>query len=269
MKKIILLVISSLAILSSCTQAEDTGRRSVGIVAHKGFWNCEEAGYAQNSIASLRCAQEAGFWGSEFDVNMTSDSVLLVYHDSRIEGMKIERHPYSRFKDIRLDNGERIPTVDDYLRQGLEHPETMLVYELKKHSSDEVEDILVRLSIGKLKEHGLLDPERVMFISFSLHICERLAGMLPGFTVQYLGAGCNPDRLAAKGISGVDYNHLIFSIHNGWYHMARKNGMSVNAWTVNKKSTMEKMFRMGVDQITTDQPLEARQLLESMGYEEE
>ena len=31
-----------------------------GIVAHRGFWNCEEAGYAKNSIASLRCAQEAG-----------------------------------------------------------------------------------------------------------------------------------------------------------------------------------------------------------------
>ena len=49
-----------------------------GIVAHRGFWNCEEAGYAKNSVAALRCAQEAGFWGSEFDVNMTSDGVLIV-----------------------------------------------------------------------------------------------------------------------------------------------------------------------------------------------
>ena len=30
------------------------------IVAHRGFWNCEEAGYAKNSIASLKCAQQAG-----------------------------------------------------------------------------------------------------------------------------------------------------------------------------------------------------------------
>ena len=28
-----------------------------GIVAHRGFWNCEEAGYAKNSVAALRCAQ--------------------------------------------------------------------------------------------------------------------------------------------------------------------------------------------------------------------
>ena len=63
-----------------------------GIVAHRGFWNCEEAGYAKNSIASLRCAQQAGVWGSEFDVNMTADSVLIVFHDSSIDGKKIEAY---------------------------------------------------------------------------------------------------------------------------------------------------------------------------------
>jgi glycerophosphoryl diester phosphodiesterase len=77
-------------------------KKAAGIVAHRGFWNCEEAGYAKNSIAALRCAQEAGFWGSEFDVNMTSDGVLIVYHDSSIQGKKIENYPYSEFKDIKI-----------------------------------------------------------------------------------------------------------------------------------------------------------------------
>lgn len=48
----------------------------VAIVAHRGYWNCEAAGFARNSLASLKAAQDAGFWGSEFDVNMTNDSVL-------------------------------------------------------------------------------------------------------------------------------------------------------------------------------------------------
>ena len=42
------------------------------IVAHRGYWNCKEGGYARNSLAALESAQKAGFWGSEFDVNMTS-----------------------------------------------------------------------------------------------------------------------------------------------------------------------------------------------------
>ena len=27
-------------------------RNKMGIVAHRGFWNCEEAGYARNSLAA-------------------------------------------------------------------------------------------------------------------------------------------------------------------------------------------------------------------------
>ena len=245
----------------------DAQNRS-GIVAHRGFWNCEEAGYAKNSVAALRCAQESGFWGSEFDVNMTSDGVLIVYHDSDVEGKKIEKHPYETFKDVKIKNGEVIPTIDMYLEQGKKYPETMLVYELKPHSCAEVEDRFIELTIAKLKEYELLDPERVMFISFSLHICEVLAKELPAFTVQFLGSSKDPAELAQKGINGVDYNHEVFTIHPKWYGMAREHKMSVNAWTVNKDKDMEKMFLMGVDQLTTDHPLEAREVLKKIGYEE-
>lgn len=231
------------------------------IVAHRGFWNCEEAGYAKNSIAALRCAQEHGFWGSEFDVNMTADGVLLVYHDSDIQGKKIEKHPYSEFQDFRIKNGEPIPTIDEYLEQGKKYPETMLVYELKAHSCTEVEDRFIELSLAKLEEHGLLDPTRVMFISFSIHICEVLAEKLPEFTVQFLGSSKSPDQLAELGVNGVDYNHGVFAIHKKWYKQARKNGMSVNAWTVNNEKDMKKMLKMGVDMLTTDNPLEARELM--------
>lgn len=235
-----------------------------GIVAHRGFWNCEEAGYAKNSLAALKCAQEAGFWGSEFDVNMTSDGVLLVYHDSDVEGKKIEKNPHDAFKYFRLKNGEPIPTIDQYLEQGKKYPETMLVYELKKHSCDEVEDRFVDLSIEKLKEHGLLDPSRVMFISFSFHICERLAEKLPGFTVQYLGGEKKPASVKAAGINGIDYNHKILTLQNKWVKKAHRLSMSVNVWTVNKEDRMRAMLEMGVDQLTTDHPLEARRVMKEM-----
>jgi glycerophosphoryl diester phosphodiesterase len=195
---------------------------------------------------------------------MTEDGVLIVYHDSDVKGKKIEKHPYSEFKDFKIQNGEVIPTIDMFLEQGKKYPETMLVYELKPHSCDEVEDRFVDLTIAKLTEHGLLDPERVMFISFSLHICEVLAQKLPEFTVQFLGSSKSPEQLAEKGINGVDYNHMVFKLNKKWYKMARKHEMSVNAWTVNKEGDMKSMFKLGVDQLTTDNPLEARALMEEM-----
>ncbi len=63
----------------------------------------------------------------------------------------------------------------------------MLVFELKKQIDKAHEDYMVDQSVKALKEHGLYNPKRVIFISFSLNMCERLAALCPGFTVQYLG----------------------------------------------------------------------------------
>ena len=103
-----------------------------------------------------------------------------------------------------------------------------------------------------------------MFISFSLHMCEKIAAEHPQFTVQFLGSSKSPAQLAEKGISGVDYHHLVFKLNRKWYKLARKHDMSVNAWTVNKESDMKSMFKLGVDQLTTDNPLEARALMQTM-----
>ena len=241
---------------------------TMGIVAHRGFWNCDEAGYAKNSVAALRCAQENGFWGSEFDVNMTEDGVLIVYHDGKIDGKIIEKHPYSEFKDFTIANGEKIPTIDEYLEQGKKYPETMLVYEMKPHSCDKVEDRFVELTIAKLKEHELLDPERVMFISFSYHICKRMAEELPGFTVQYLNGEKKPAKVKKDGINGIDYNYKIFNLNPKWAAEAKKLKMSTNAWTVNKVENMKQIIDRGVMYITTDYPLEARKVIKEEGLEE-
>jgi glycerophosphoryl diester phosphodiesterase len=261
MKKLTLILTLLIMVMPSTLEARRKENMKTDIVAHRGFWNCEEAGYAKNSIAALRCAQEAGFWGSEFDVNITADSVLIVYHDGEINGKKIEEHPYSEFKDFKIANGETIPTIDEFLAQGKKYPATKLVYELKPQSNPRTEDTFVNLAIANLAENGLLDPDRVMFISFSRNICERLARMLPGYTVQYLNSDMDPDQLDALNINGVDYNHEVFVKNPKWYRMARKNGMSVNAWTVNKEEDMARMIKLGVDQITTDYPLELRALL--------
>jgi glycerophosphoryl diester phosphodiesterase len=57
---------------------------------------------------------------------------------------------------------------------------------------------------------------------------------------------------------------MVFKLNKKWYKMARKHEMSVNAWTVNKEGDMKSMFKLGVDQLTTDNPLEARALMEEM-----
>lgn len=137
---------------------------------------------------------------------------------------------------------------------------------MKRHSSAEVEDRFIELTIDKLKEHDLLYPEKVMFISFSYHICRRMAQLLPGFTVQYLRSEKSPSTVLKGGVNGINYNYRILNLSPRWVRNARRLGMSTNAWTVNNEESMKKMLRMGIDYLTTDNPVMARNLLSKEGY---
>lgn len=252
------------AVLTGCKD------NTIGIVAHRGFWNCEEAGFSQNSIASLRCAQEAGVWGSEFDVFLTSDDQLVVVHDAVTQGYEIEATPYDTLRSrIALPNGEKIPDIDEYLEQGKKCDETVLVYEIKSHKlSDERQDLIADLSVAKVKEHGLDDPDKVIFIAFSYRICKRVAELMPGFTVQYLSSDKQPAEVFADGINGIDYHGPSLVKNPTWVQEAKDLGMSTNVWTINKPEEMKAFYEMGVNYITTDYPLDARKILTENGYKE-
>lgn len=231
------------------------------IVAHRGFWNCEAAGFSENSIASLKAAQDNGFWGSEFDIQLTKDDIVIVNHNNDIDGLKIAENDWATLKTHLLPNGERRPLLEEYLAQGAKSRHTMLVCEFKKQSSPEREDILVDKTIAALKEAGLFKPGRVAFISFSRHICERLAVLCPTFVNQYLNGELSPRKLASLGINGWDYHYKIAGLNASWVKEAHELGMSTNVWTVDKENCIDKMIGLGVDAITTNEPLLVRKIL--------
>ena len=99
-------------------------------------------------------------------------------------------------------------------------------------------------------------------------MCKEMAKKLPGFPVQYLEGDKNPEKVHAEGVTGIDYHYSKFNTHKDWVKEAQKLGMSVNAWTVNKENNMVQMFEQGVNFLTTDNPLEARALMEQMKIKE-
>ena len=237
----------------------------VAIVAHRGFWKSKAGGMSENSIASLKAAQDNGFWGSECDIHITADDVVLVNHNDDIEGKLIETHNYADFEQDLLPNGEKRPTLDEYLDQAAKSTTTKLVIEFKKHKVQDREDRMVEKTIEALKAHGLYDPERVLFISFSRHICDLIAEGHPQFINQFLSANVvkneSPVHYAKRGINGIDYYYVMFNANPKWISQAHELGMSVNAWTVNEEKDMLKMIELGIDAITTNYPLVTRELL--------
>ena len=246
-------------------------RGQIAIVAHRGFWKSEQGGMSENSIAALKAAQDAGLWGSECDIHLTADGVVIVNHNNDIEGKLIREHNFADFAGDLLPNGERRPTIDEYLEQTAKCKTTKLVIEFKKQGSDQREDQLIDKTIAAMKAHNLYTPERILFISFSKHICERLAKEHPQFINQFLssdptGINENPVNYYALGINGIDYHYKMFKAHPEWVKTAHEKGMSVNAWTVNKEDDIKAMINLGVDAITTNEPLLVRELLGNKEY---
>lgn len=258
MKRTLLLTFAALCSFCACTS-----QHGVGIVAHRGYWKCEEGGMSHNSIAALKAACEHGFWGTEFDVNMTSDGQLLVYHDGEIEGKRINFTPKAEFDHVRLPNGEPIPTLDEYLAMAENYPKTKLVLELKWHDAA-LEHQAVDAVVASLKAHGLFTPERVMFISFSLSECGLFAQAAPGFTIQYLGSDRDFDALNENGVNGIDMYFPTFLGDPKWKEGARANGYGINVWTVDGKDDIRRCIGEGIDFLTTNEPELARSILKDM-----
>jgi len=248
MKKVLLLS-SLFLLLCSAVSAQ----KKTAIVAHRGYWNCEQAGYSENSIAALKAAIDEGFWGCELDIHMTADGQVIVNHDGNINGKEISTHNLSDFDNDLLPNGEHRPSLDEYLAVAKECKTTKLVIEFKQNN-----DALIAKTVKLLKKNKMFKPERVLFIAFNYELCKKLGADYPEFTVQYLNGGLTPAQLFADGINGLDYGFWEFRDHPEWVDEAQKLGQSVNCWTVDYDGIFDEMLVLGVDAITTNTPLELR-----------
>lgn len=228
------------------------------VIAHRGYWDCE--GSAQNSVAALVKASEAGVFGSEFDVSVTADGIPVVNHDDDIRGHVIETSVYASIKDLKLPNGETLPTLEQYLVKGKSLPDVQLILEIKPHKQEANEDRAVKAIVELVKKHGL--EKRVDYISFSMNICKELVKAAPGAPVYYLNGDVTPAELKRLGMAGLDYHYKVLQKHPEWIKEARALGLKTNSWTVNNTKTMQWLIDQNVDFITTDKPVELKRLLE-------
>ena len=247
-------IFTALLIISALS----AGAQNTKVVAHRGYWDTPDN--AQNSITALETAQKIPVYGSEFDVNMTSDGVMVVSHGPKLESIPdVQKASYKEVKKVRLKNGEKVPTLKQYLKQG-KKGNIKLIFELKVHPAGEIENAAVRKSVEIVKKMKL--ENQVEFISFSLEACKQLAQLMPECMVQYLNGKIPPKELKEMGIMGLDYHYSNFEQNPQWVKEAHDLGMIVNVWTVNKEEMMQKMIDLKVDYITTDAPEKALELIE-------
>ena len=221
------------------------------IVAHRGYWRTD--GSAQNSITSLQKAAAVGCYGSEFDVWLTADGVPVVFHDATIDGIRIEDTTFATLMNHRLQNGEFIPTLQQYLTEGSKIEGCQLILEIKPHRNEVRDKRIADVCVDLVRTLGL--EKKTEYISFSKVVCQRLHEITPDSKVAYLNGELSPAQIKEMGLTGIDYNEKVFVKHPEWLQEAKQLGVEVNVWTVDGEENLRHHVNLqGVDLITTNDP---------------
>lgn len=221
-----------------------------GLVAHRGAWN---ETHPQNSMASLKRAIELGCAASEIDIRMTKDKKIVLNHDRGIQGLEVPESTFEELSKVKLSNGESLPTFEECLKLIAGQNKTRLVVEVKLDAKDtEQAKEFVEAVMKQVADHNA--EAWCVYITFNLEALKEIIAHEPTATVAYLSGDKTPAELKAMGCSMLNYNANKIKENLHWIEEARKNGVSLNVWTVNDPKEMLFFLDNNFDRITTDKP---------------
>ena len=221
------------------------------IIAHRGSW--KNTIVPQNSLASLNSAIEQKVWGTEFDVHLTKDDVLVVNHDNDFYGLDIATSTYEQLLAKKHPNGENIPTAEEYLKEGMKQEQTKLVYELKTNKLG-AERTLRAAELSVALVNRLKIGSQLEYIAFSYDACLKIKELDQDRYVHYLNGDKSPQELKAVHLNGLDYHLSVYKRHPEWIEQAKSLGLKTNVWTVNREDDMRYFIEHRIDFVTTDEP---------------
>lgn len=236
----------------------------VEVTAHRGY----SAAYPENTIPAFKGAIQVGADWAELDVQQTADGEVIVMHDSNLKrttglDKEVWQVTWDEIKD--LDNGSwfdkkyqtvRIPTLEEVLKvcRGKIH----LNIEIKPSGHDkDLEEQVAKL----LKKYHMRDTCVVSSLKYdSLREIKEADDSIETAYITSVSYGNFTDLEYADGYS-VESTLLSKSFVN----KAQKAGKQIYVWTVNSEERLEKVVGMGIDNVITDDPVMAKELI----YEQE
>lgn len=232
------------------------------ISSHRG----DSTNAPENTISAFSSAiKELSDW-IELDVHLTSDNVVVVMHDKnlyRTTGLDecvwdvsyedIQKLDAGSWFDTKF-TGEKIPTLEEVLK--FVDKRVKLNIEIKY--SDNENDI-VKNVVALVEKYDYID--NCAIASMNYNVLEEVKETNPDIKTIYV---LNVAYGKFYNLSNVD----IFSINSSFVNKTivdaiHNRGKDIFAWTVNSESKIEELANMGVDNIITDDPVSAREVIYS------
>ena len=228
-------------------------KEEVKLTAHRGF-----SGVApENTLVAFEKAAEYGFYAAECDVHLTKDGVWVIYHDDNIfrltNGYKnIAETTYAELQEYVIDNGvnvdnypnQKIPTLEEYLVI-CKDMKIIPQIEIKNGSKEKLQEILDLLEKYELKENAII-------ISFKSELIKKVRELDEKIELWYL-----VEEITEETINECKDNNykLAFNHKKNNEEIIKKalsQGLTLCAWTVDDLTELEKLYNLGVKNITTN-----------------
>ena len=227
--------------------------------AHRGGAFHPELEGLENTMAAFRHAVELGYVYLETDVHVTSDGVLLAFHDEVLDRVtdrtgNISSTSYADVQAALIGGRERVPSLAQLFE---ESPHTRFNVDIKSAGSVPAladfiseHDAWDRVLVGSFSPRRLADFRRLTRgrVATSAHPLEVAAYVLsPTAGVARLLTRGKPDALQIPHRQGplrIASRALIRRAHT--------NGLHVHVWTIDDPAEMSTLLDRGVDGLMTD-----------------
>ncbi|MBQ9898902.1 MAG: glycerophosphoryl diester phosphodiesterase membrane domain-containing protein [Ruminococcus sp.] len=235
------------------------------ISAHRGF----SAAAPENTYYSFEAALDSGADYIELDVQMTRDGKLVVFHDEKLDRTtngtgKLSDHTYAELMELSAGswfgrNGEfadaRIMLLSEVFEQF--GGKTLFNVEIKDHGDTAA---AVEETVRLIEEYGLVTSCYVT--SFSYRLVREVKQLDPRIkTAMTANFSTATAYSQLKYIDAVSMNYTF--VNQSVVNTAHMNGKKIFVWTVDRTDDMKQMLALGVDNIITNRPDKAAELVYS------
>ena len=244
------------------------GGRRLGF-AHRGGTSAAP----ENSLAAFAVAVDMGFTHLETDVHVTSDGVLVAFHDDDLQRTcgdprTIAATSWDDLSGVLIDGREPIPLLDEILGTW---PDVFVNIDCKTDSAVEPlvklltgrRSLLERICIGSFDD-SRLDRIRAavgpgLLTSMGPRAVARLAARAIGLPVGLRGDGAACAQVpVSQGPIPLVTRRFLDAAHEA--------GLYVHVWTIDDPHEIGRLFDLGVDGVMSDDLGALRSVMRHKGH---
>jgi glycerophosphoryl diester phosphodiesterase len=228
---------------------------AVEIIAHRGY----SAKAPENTLAAFELAWKSGADACELDIHLTADQQVVVIHDKDTK----RTHPGEN-KVIAASQLAELPPMPTLAQALATMPEGSRRFVIEIKTGAEIVPALVKV-LEPLKARA----KQLAIISFQREACVAAKKALPWVPVLQLSGGKDKKttepvdlakliaRAKEDGLDGLDLGAdwkwdeaMVAQIHAA--------GLQAVVYTINKPEDVARYAKLGLDGITTDDPVMAK-----------